>query len=111
MHAIEISGPIAAYLDAKNRRDVDGMVGTFAADATVRDEGHEYIGRGAIRDWLTDVTGRFAVTVAPLDVAQADGVTVVRAQIAGSFPGSPVVLSYRLTLAQDRIARLEVETP
>ncbi len=108
MHAIDIPAPIADYLDAKNRRDVDAMVGTFADDASVRDEGHEYAGHGAIHDWLQDVTNRFAVTVDPVSVRHADGATVVRAQIAGSFPGSPVFLDYWFTLAHDRIVRLEV---
>jgi hypothetical protein len=95
-------------VDAKNRRDVEAMVASFADDASVRDEGHEYRGRAEIRDWLADVTSRYAVTVAPLSITQADEATVMSAQIAGNFPGSPVALSYRFTLASDRIVRLEI---
>ena len=109
MHAIELPISISAYFEAKNRHDVDGMVRVFADDASVRDEGHEYRGRAAIRAWLEDVTSRYAVSAEP-QTATADGaVIVVSTQIAGNFPGSPVVLDFRFTPAGAQIARLEID--
>ena len=105
---LALPAPISAYLAAKNARDVDAMVAPFADDAGVRDEEHEYRGRGEIHGWLRDVTGKYAVTVEPAAVASAGSKTIVSARISGTFPGSPVMLDYVFTLANERIARLEI---
>ena len=100
--------PISAYLAAKNARDVDGMVAPFAADAAVRDEAHEYRGHAEIHAWMRETTGKFAVTVEPQAVAAAGSKAIVSARVSGTFPGSPVMLDYAFTLADERIARLEI---
>ena len=100
--------PISAYFAAKNARDVDGMVAPFADDAGVRDEAHEYHGRAAIHAWMRETTGKYAVTAEPLAVAAAGNKAIVSARVSGTFPGSPVMLDYAFTLADERIARLEI---
>ncbi len=43
---------IAAYFDAANCRDFDRATAQFSADARVRDESRDHIGRAAIENWL-----------------------------------------------------------
>ncbi len=43
--------PIAAYLAAEEAKDADALSCCFTEDGTVRDEGRDYRGRDAIRQW------------------------------------------------------------
>jgi hypothetical protein len=58
---------------------------------------------------MEETTRKYKVTATPEDVSKEDGDRiVVRALVAGNFPGSPAHLTYRFALAGDRIARLEI---
>lgn len=99
---------VAGYFAAKNARDVAGMLGWFAADAVVVDEGRRYRGTAAIGAWLAETTRKYAVSAQVTGVAAEGARLVVTALVSGNFPGSPVSLRYRFTLAEGRIAGLEV---
>lgn len=100
--------PIQAYVDARNNRDVDAMAATFAPHATVRDEGRTHREHEAIRAWLTDITARYGVTLQPRAVEEQGSEVVVTSLVSGTFPGSPVTLRHRYTLAEDGIATVAV---
>ncbi len=72
------------------------------------DEGRRYEGRRAIEAWLRDAMAKFACTVEPLQVTQGEGQLTVRAKVSGNFPGSPVELDHHVTLADGKIAALEI---
>lgn len=111
--SLDLPTPVSRYFEATNRHDIDGMLAAFAADATVRDEGRDLAGSGAIRAWMEDTTRRYRVTVVPLSVGplnagpERDG-TVVTARVSGNFPGSPLKLRYRFRLEGGAIAALEI---
>ena len=100
--------PIAVYYAAKNRHDIDAMLAPFAENAVVKDEGELHAGRTAIRAWMDHTTAKYRVTVEVIDAAETAGQTVVTARVSGSFPGSPIELTYRFTLAGDAITGLEI---
>jgi len=106
--SVVLSAPLASYFAAKNAFDVDGMLACFAQTAAVRDEGEDRIGLAVIRDWIENTTRKYRVSVRPTNVAQDDDATVVTAQVSGNFPGSPVELRYRFTVADGKIARLSI---
>lgn len=82
--------PLSTYFEGKNAHDVDAMLACFSDEASVRDEGRDMIGRAAIRKWMEETTRKYRVTVAPTGVGQADGRTIVTAQVSGTFPGSTI---------------------
>lgn len=105
---IDLPRPLGDYFAAKNRHDIDAMLAPFAADATVRDEGHTYSGHAAVRGWMEETTRKYRVTVEPTG-ASSDGQNWrVSGLVAGDFPGNPAVLRYRFSLADERIAGLEI---
>lgn len=105
---IELPKPLATYYAAKNRKDIDGMLACFAADACVRDEGEDRRGHAEIRKWMEETTRKYGVTVDPREVSGEAGRPVVAALVAGNFPGSPITLYYHVTLADDVITHLEI---
>jgi|SRR5262245_14209673 len=100
---------LARYFQAQNAHDIEAIVACFAPDAAVRDEGRDIVGTSALRAWKTETSRKYRVTVQPLDCRVDDGRTVVVANVAGSFKGSPLHLTYRFRLSDDgRIEALEI---
>ena len=105
---VPLPPPIDLYVRIENAGDVDALSECFASDATVRDEGHSYKGLPAIRAWKAATRKSYSHTVEPLDIADRDGKTVLRAKLTGTFPGSPVTLDFSFVLKDGKIASLEI---
>ncbi len=106
--SLDLPAPVSAYYAAKNAHDIDAMLAPFAEDAQVRDEGEDHRGGPAIRAWMEHTTRKYKVTSTPEEATQDGDGLVVRALVAGNFPGSPAHLTYRFVIVGDRIARLEI---
>ena len=106
--AIELPAPIAGYFLADQGADADAISRYFTEGATVRDEGHSYVGHEAIRRWKIASSKKYNYTAEPFAVADDAGLTVVTAHLNGDFPGSPIDLRYRFALEGERIAELEI---
>jgi hypothetical protein len=100
---------IAHYVGAQNRHDVKAMLACFAPDARVRDEGKTMTGSDAIGAWMKKTSEKYRVAVEP-QAYEGDGtVGTMAAKVSGTFPGSPITLTYRFRFAADgRIASLEI---
>ena|SRR6476661_8476138 len=105
---VDLPTPIAIYVAAENRGDVDAMAECFAEHAVVRDESQTIEGLAAIKRWKAETKRKYSHTVAPLEVAQRDGKTVLKAKLTGNFPGSPVTLEFSFTLEDGKIVLLEI---
>ena len=103
----DVPAVIDRYLRAHDRRDTDAALSTFAANATVVDDGQRYVGPDRIRDWLANASTEFsyARTFIGADAVDAD-TWLVTNRLEGDFPGGVVDLGYRFRLAGDAIAEL-----
>ena len=55
----ELSPPVAAYVEATNSFDLEGLLATFADEALVNDQLRDYWGKPVIREWATrDIIGQ-----------------------------------------------------
>lgn len=106
--SLDLPKPIAAYFEAKRRHDPAGILAPFADDAVVEDERRTHRGREEIRAWIEETTVAYKVVPDIREVARDADAYLVTAEISGTFPGSPVTLTYRLRLAGDRIAHLVI---
>lgn len=88
--------------------DTSDLERLFTADAIVSDEAHTHRGVTAIKEWKREAKRKTGYSVRPMRVEQQAGRTLVSATLAGNFPGSPVTVTYAFTLAQNRVARLEI---
>ena len=103
---IDLPAPIAAYF-AADTTDAEAVAQCFTDDAVVIDERREHRGRPAIAQWKAEASAKFRYTVERLGVHVSGDQTTVTGRVTGDFPGSPVDLQYRFTLAGDKITRLE----
>jgi len=104
---MDLPAPVAAYF-AADTTGAEAVAQCFTVGGVVIDERQEYRGRTAIARWKAEVSAKFRYTVERLGAHVSEDQTMVTGRVTGDFPGSPVELQYRFTLAADKIARLEI---
>jgi len=104
---LHLPKPVAAYF-AADKVNEDALSQCFTEGAVVKDEGHTYKGRTAIKQWRDEAAAKFEFTSEPFTCEEKDGKTVVTSRLTGNFPGSPVDLRFFFELQGDKIAALEI---
>lgn len=99
---------IASYVEAQNANNPEAVVTCFAENATVLDEGKTLTGRESIRRWFIETKESTSFSTEPLSFTERADKAVLKAKVAGNFPGSPVELSYHLTLENGLISDLKI---
>jgi hypothetical protein len=72
----------------------------------VRDEGQTYEGVAAIKSWMAAAKKKYGHTITPLELAEHGRQSVLKARLAGSFPGSPITVNFNFVLAEGKIRSL-----
>lgn len=106
MSALALPEPIAAYFAAEH--NPEALAHCFTAQAVMKDEGRTYTGINAIKAFMAEASAKYSATSAPFAIEREDGCQLVRVNVSGNFPGSPIVLSYRFRLERGLIASLEI---
>jgi hypothetical protein len=104
---LNLPKPIAAYF-AADTSDPDAVSQCFTENAVVKDEGHVYQGRAAIKRWKTETAAKYQYTSEPFALEHQSGKAIVTSRLTGNFPGSPVDLRFFFELDGDKIASLEI---
>ena len=106
--SIDLPAPIADYIEANARLDIDGMLKPFQRDAVFIDNGKHFEGQSAIRQLLEEEVIPVKAIFTPDTVRESGSDVVVEGPAHGDFPGSPLRFTYRFTLADGAIKALEV---
>ncbi|MBS0429551.1 MAG: nuclear transport factor 2 family protein [Proteobacteria bacterium] len=106
MNTLTLPEPIAAYFAAEH--NPEALARCFTARAVMKDEGHTYTGIDAIQAFMAEASAEYNATSVPFAIERQEGFQLVRANVTGNFPGSPIVLSYRFRLERGLIASLEI---
>jgi hypothetical protein len=104
---LDLQEPVAAYFTA-DTQSAEGVAKCFTENAVVKDEGHTYHGRAAIKQWKAAASAKYQYTCEPFECEQKDGKVVVTSRLTGNFPGSPLNLRFFFALEGDKIASLEI---
>lgn len=104
---LKLPKPIAAYF-AADKGDSETVSQCFLENAVVKDEGHTYQGRAAIKKWKQDASTKYQYTIEPSACERKGEKVVVTCRLTGNFPGSPVDLRFFFELQGEKIASLEI---
>lgn len=104
----ELPSPIADYVEANARLDLEGMIKTFAVDAVLLDNGKRFEGHEEIRALLKEMIVDLKAIFMPEAVRNEDEMVVMEGPAHGEFPGSPIRFTYRVELEGDAIQTMEV---
>ena len=104
---VNLPKPIAAYF-AADRTAGEAVSQCFAENAVVKDEGHTYNGRAAIKKWKDESAAKYQYTCEQLACEDKDCKIVVTCRLTGHFPGSPADLRFAFELTGEQIVSLEI---
>lgn len=99
---------IGDYFAASNAHDAEAMALAFASDAVVHDERKMHRGRAAIATWAQGTIDKYQTTIVPFSVSDGGESTVVKAKVSGTFPGSPIELTFSFKVRDDGIKSLKI---
>ena len=105
---LELPPPIAAYVAANARLDVDGMLSPFRRDAVLFADGGRHEGYTGMRALFEEAVIPVKAIFTPDAVRHENGQVVVEGPAHGDFKGSPIRFTYRFTLDNDAIKALEI---
>ncbi len=97
---------IAELVEAQDNFDSKAYANCFTETAVVFDEGKTFKGKAEIEDWIEKANKEYQVTMNPLEYSEMK--QTLKAEIAGSFPGSPLVLTYHYEFRDGLIQSLEI---
>ena len=75
--SIQLPVPIERYVQIANSGTPDAVPECFTADAIVHDEGQTYEGVAAIKNWIAATKKKYGHTVAPLELTERGGQSIL----------------------------------
>jgi hypothetical protein len=105
--SLNLPAPIAAYIEANKRLDLEGMMQHFAPDAVFTDNGKDFVGQAAIRKMLKEEAIAVKAIFEPDTVRHEGDDIVLEGPAHGEFPGSPLRFTYHFEMDGDAIKALE----
>jgi ketosteroid isomerase-like protein len=97
---------IADLAIAQNNFDSMAYANCFTETAVVFDEGKTHNGKVAVEKWIRKANEDYQATMKPLEYSEAE--EILKAEVSGNFPGSPLVLSYHFELRDGLIESLKI---
>ena len=97
---------ISELVRAQNSFDSAAYANCFIENAVVFDEGKTHNGRKEIENWIDKANKDYQATMKPLDYATK--AEILKVEVSGNFPGSPIILSYHMELKDGLIQSLKI---
>jgi hypothetical protein len=100
---------ISRYFELDADGDTNAVVALFTDGAVVVDEGKTWRGVGEIRAWREGPASQYRYTTEVFDTeSTGENGYVVTGRLEGNFPGGTADVTWRFTLAGDRIENLHI---
>jgi hypothetical protein len=99
---------VADLVVAQNNFDSVAYAQCFSVTAVVFDEGKTHKGRKQIEQWIADANERYKAVMKPGGFEENGSGTLLKAEVSGTFPGSPIVMTYHLKIADELIQSLKI---
>ena len=103
-----ITGPVEAYFEGRNARDLEQALSGFSETAVVHDENRIHRGPQEIRAWMTETITAYNDRSELLNFETEGDAVIATASVSGNFPGSPITLRYRFVTERGLVSSLEI---
>lgn len=97
---------LSELVKAQDLFDSTAYTNCFTETAVVFDEGKTHNGKKEIKNWIEKANKEYQVTMKPLEYSEKE--QTLKAEISGTFPGSPLVLTYHYEFRNELIQSLEI---
>ncbi|MDJ1498702.1 nuclear transport factor 2 family protein [Cytophagaceae bacterium DM2B3-1] len=92
---------------AQNTFDSVAYANCFSETAVVSDEGKTHKGRKEIEHWIADANERYQAVMKPVSFEKNETESLLKAEVSGTFPGSPILMTFHLEIADELIQSLK----
>ncbi len=99
---------ITELVKTQNSFDSVAYANCFSETAVAFDEGKTHNGRKEIEQWIADANNRYQSIMEPVSFEENGTESILKAEVSGNFPGSPLILSYHLEMASEQIQSLKI---
>lgn len=101
---------VSNLVKAQNDFDSTAYADCFSETAVVFDEGKTHTGRKEIEHWIDDANKRYKAVMNPVgfEEKEKENESLLKAEVSGDFPGSPIVMTYHLQIADELIQSLKI---
>jgi hypothetical protein len=97
---------VAELIRTQNNFDSVAYAKCFSQTAVVFDEGKTYNGRKEIEDWIDRANKEYQATMKPLEYSETEH--TLKTEVSGTFPGSPITLTYSYEFEDGLIQSLKI---
>lgn len=99
---------VSSLVKAQNDFDSTAYADCFSETAVVFDEGKTHTGRKEIEHWIDDANKRYKAVMNPVTFEEKGNESLLKAEVSGDFPGSPIMLTYHLQISGGLIQSLKI---
>lgn len=99
---------VSNLVKAQNEFDSAAYAGCFSETAVVFDEGETHTGRKEIQHWIDNANKRYRALMIPVGFEENESESLLKAEVSGDFPGSPIVMTYHLQMENELIKSLKI---
>lgn len=92
--------------EAQNNFDSLTYANCFSENAVVFDEGKTHNGKTEIQQWIEKANEEYQAVMKPVEYSEKE--EILKAEVSGNFPGSPLVLAYHFKLKDGLIESLKI---
>ena len=109
---LQIPRSIAAFIEATNTHNTDEFLAALTDRAVITDEGQEYRGIAAIKEWSDEKYIGAKVTLDVVDVVNSNGRTIVTVKVDGNFDKTglpdPFLMDFHFTTDTNKVTALNI---
>ncbi|MDP5199049.1 nuclear transport factor 2 family protein [Flavobacterium sp. DG2-3] len=95
-------------VNAQNNFNSAHFADCFSENAIVFDEGKNYTGKKAIQKWIEKSSKEYNAVMNPISFEGDAEKGSLKAEVSGTFPGSPLVLTYNFKFEAEYIQSLDI---
>ncbi|SEM17203.1 hypothetical protein SAMN05421856_101531 [Chryseobacterium taichungense] len=97
---------VTELIKTQNNFDSTAYANCFTETAIVFDEGKTHNGRTEIKNWIDKANQEYHAVMKPLEYSEAEH--TLKAEVSGTFPGSPIVMIYYFEFEDGLIQSLKI---
>ena len=97
---------VSDLVAAQNDFDSAAYANCFTETAIVFDERKTHTGREEIKDWIDKANKEYRATMQPIDYSDTE--QTLKTEVSGSFPGSPIMMTYYYEFKNGLIQSLKI---
>lgn len=99
---------ITNLVKAQDSFDNEAYANCFSKSGVLFDEGKTHTGRKEIAEWIQEGNKKYNPVMKPISFEGDGAIGVLKTEISGTFPGSPLVFTYNFEFGEDQIQSLRI---